>query len=86
MPLDFRTARAGLHEDDVTRDVVVIAGKDPTLIDGGAESYLRAYGRAAMSAGFFLHPLKARAVVRQTSAVILIIWRVPCGTIQNRAP
>jgi glycosyltransferase involved in cell wall biosynthesis len=55
MPLDFRTARAGLHEDDVTRDVVVIAGKDPTLIDGGAESYLRAYGRAAMSAGYMPH-------------------------------
>ena len=35
--------------------VIVIAGKDPTLIDGGSESYLRAYGRAAMRAGYEPH-------------------------------
>src|ERR1019366_7565014 len=34
------------------RSVIVIAGKDPTLIDGGSESYLRAYGRAAIRAGY----------------------------------
>jgi len=32
--------------------VIVIAGKDPALIDGGSESYLRAYGRAARMAGY----------------------------------
>ena len=45
-----------------------------------------AEGGAAATLGFFLHPLSARAMVRQTSAVILIIWRVPGGTIQIRAP
>jgi glycosyltransferase involved in cell wall biosynthesis len=35
--------------------VIVVAGKDPTLIDGGMESYLRAYGRAAVSAGYVPH-------------------------------
>jgi glycosyltransferase involved in cell wall biosynthesis len=35
--------------------VIVIVGKDPTLIDGGTESYLRAYGRAALSAGYQPH-------------------------------
>jgi hypothetical protein len=36
----------------MARAVIVIAGKDPTLIDGGMESYLRAYGRAAINAGY----------------------------------
>lgn len=35
--------------------VIVVAGKDPTLIDGGMESYLRAYGRAARRAGYEPH-------------------------------
>jgi glycosyltransferase involved in cell wall biosynthesis len=35
--------------------VIVVAGKDPTLIDGGSESYLRAYGRAAIRAGYDPH-------------------------------
>ena len=39
----------------MSRSVIVIAGKDPTLIDGGSESYLRAYGRAAICAGYEPH-------------------------------
>ena len=39
----------------MTGSVIVIAGKDPTLIDGGMESYLRAYGRAARRAGYQPH-------------------------------
>jgi len=39
----------------MARSVIVIAGKDPTLIDGGSESYLRAYGRAAVSIGYEPH-------------------------------
>jgi glycosyltransferase involved in cell wall biosynthesis len=35
--------------------VVVVAGKDPKIIDGGMESYLRAYGRAAIRAGYSPH-------------------------------
>ena len=35
--------------------IIVIAAKDPTLIDGGSESYLRAYGRAAIRAGYEPH-------------------------------
>ena len=37
------------------RSVIVVAGKDPALIDGGAKSYLRAYGRAAIRAGYEPH-------------------------------
>jgi len=37
------------------RNIIVVAGKDPLLIDGGSESYLRAYGRAAMRAGYMPH-------------------------------
>jgi glycosyltransferase involved in cell wall biosynthesis len=37
------------------RSVIVIAGKDPALIDGGAESYIRAYGRAARRVGYEPH-------------------------------
>jgi glycosyltransferase involved in cell wall biosynthesis len=37
------------------RSVIVITGKDPTLIAGGSESYLRAYGRAAIRAGYEPH-------------------------------
>jgi len=39
----------------IPRPVIVIAGKDPTLVDGGTESYLRAYGRAAVRAGYQPH-------------------------------
>jgi glycosyltransferase involved in cell wall biosynthesis len=39
----------------MARPVIVIAGKDPTLVDGGSESYLRAYGRAAVSVGYEPH-------------------------------
>lgn len=39
----------------MSRKVIVIAGKDPTVIDGGTESYLRAYGRAAIRAGYEPH-------------------------------
>src|SRR5436190_5598892 len=53
---------------------------------GVPDSTSGAEGGAAAAFGFFLHPLKARAMERQTSAVILIIWRVPGGNIQNRAP
>lgn len=35
--------------------VIVIAGKDPTVIDGGSESYLRAYGLASIRAGYEPH-------------------------------
>ena len=37
------------------RNVLVITGKDPTLIDGGGESYMRAYGRAARCVGYEPH-------------------------------
>ena len=37
------------------RSVIVIAGKDPALIDGGGESYIRAYGRAALRVGYEPH-------------------------------
>jgi hypothetical protein len=37
------------------RRVIVIGGKDPTLIAGGSESYLRAYSRAAIRAGYEPH-------------------------------
>ena len=39
----------------MSRKVIVIAGKDPTVIDGGTESYLRAYGQAAIRAGYEPH-------------------------------
>jgi glycosyltransferase involved in cell wall biosynthesis len=35
--------------------VIVVTGKDPALIDGGSESYIRAYGRAAIRAGYEPH-------------------------------
>jgi glycosyltransferase involved in cell wall biosynthesis len=35
--------------------LIVIAGKDPTVTDGGSASYIRAYGRAALRAGYEPH-------------------------------
>jgi glycosyltransferase involved in cell wall biosynthesis len=37
------------------QDVIVVTGKDPVVIDGGSESYIRAYGRAAIRAGYGPH-------------------------------
>jgi glycosyltransferase involved in cell wall biosynthesis len=39
----------------VAQSVIVIAGKDPGVIVGGTGSYLRAYGRAAIRAGYEPH-------------------------------
>src|SRR5581483_3864820 len=50
-----RYACAATGERPMRRDVIVVAGKDPGLVDGGSESYLRAYGRAALRAGYEPH-------------------------------
>src|SRR4051794_32891695 len=76
----------------------VTAGLNSGALGGGAlaestagsaadpASTTGAEGGAATADGFFLHPLKARAVARQKGAVILIIWRVPEATIHIRTP
>jgi glycosyltransferase involved in cell wall biosynthesis len=52
----------------MARPILVIAGKDPTTSHGGTESYLRAYGRAAIKAGYHPHffCVGPRAAVRET--------------------
>lgn len=37
------------------RTVIIIGGRDPMLFPGGLESFVRAYGRAAMRAGYAPH-------------------------------
>lgn len=53
--------------------VIVIAGKNPALIDGGMEAYLRAYGRAALRAGYEPHHfcVSARSGVERTDFGII---------------
>ncbi len=52
----------------MAQPIIVIAGKDPTASHGGTESYLRAYGRAAIKAGYHPHFFCAgpRAAVGET--------------------
>jgi glycosyltransferase involved in cell wall biosynthesis len=61
------------------RTVIVIAGKDPTLIDGGSESYLRAYGRAAIRAGYDPHHfcVSVRDSVEETEFGVIHRTRSP---------
>jgi glycosyltransferase involved in cell wall biosynthesis len=61
------------------RSVIVIAGKDPTLIDGGSESYLRAYGRAAIRAGYEPHQfcVSTRENVEETEYGVIHRTRSP---------
>ncbi len=61
------------------RSVIVVAGKDPLLIDGGSESYLRAYGRAAIRAGYMPHffSLGTHDVVEETEFGIVHRVRSP---------
>src|SRR5262245_36192244 len=39
----------------ILQGIIVVTGKDPVVIDGGFESYIRAYGRAAIRAGYGPH-------------------------------
>jgi glycosyltransferase involved in cell wall biosynthesis len=39
----------------MSRKVIIVTGRDPTLLDGGSESYARATGRAAIQAGYEPH-------------------------------
>jgi glycosyltransferase involved in cell wall biosynthesis len=50
-----RTDRIIGKRNSLMQRVIVIAGKDPTVVDGGSESYLRAYGLAAIRAGYEPH-------------------------------
>ena len=61
------------------RSVIVVAGKDPLLIDGGSESYLRAYGRAAIRAGYMPHffSVGTHDVVKETEFGIVHRVRSP---------
>jgi glycosyltransferase involved in cell wall biosynthesis len=63
----------------VAATVIVIAGKDPALIDGGMEAYLRAYGRAALRAGYEPHHfcVSARPGVERTDFGIIHRARSP---------
>ena len=63
----------------MARSVIVIAGKDPALIDGGMEAYLRAYGRAALRAGYEPHHfcVSARSGVERTDFGIIHRARSP---------
>ena len=44
-----------LWPERILQGVIVVTGKDPVVIDGGFESYIRAYGRAAIRAGYGPH-------------------------------